>query len=210
MPLRILLADDHSVVREGLQSLLESRGFVVAGVASNGQEAAYVCEKLQPDVAVLDFSMPVMNGVAATPEIRRVSPKTRVIILSVHSKDEYILAALRAGAKGYVVKTSAADELVAAIREVSIGNVYLSPGISQAVVGAYLSRTELPADPLSSRERQVLQLIAEGKTNKEVAAQLGISPKTVESHRARIMVKIGIHNTADLVRYAIRRGLTQS
>lgn len=209
MPLRILLADDHIVVREGFRKLLESHGFVIVGEASHGEEASRLCERLQPDVAVLDFGMPHMNGIVAAAEIRRVSPATLIVILSMHSEDHYILEALHAGIRGYVLKSSAANDLLRAIREIVAGNVYLSPRISGAVVKAFLSGTKSPAEKLTTRERQILQLLAEGRTNKEVAADVGISPKTVESHRAKIMKKLGIHDTAGLVRYAIRRGLIE-
>jgi DNA-binding NarL/FixJ family response regulator len=209
MPLKILLAEDHEVVREGLRALLEVRGFAVVGTASDGAEAVSLCGQLQPDVAVLDFSMPSMNGALAAVEIRRVSPKTATVVLSAHREEPYVLEALRAGVRGYVLKTSAAGDLVAAIQEVSRGHAYLSPQVSGALVKAFLSKSELPNDPLSPRERQVLQLVAEGKTSKVVASQLGISLKTAESHRARIMEKLEIHETAGLVRYALRHGLTE-
>ena len=209
MRLRILLAEDHAVVREGLKSLLEGSGFAVVGTASDGAEAVRLCGQLQPDVAVLDFSMPNMNGAAAAAEIPRVSPKTMTVVLSAHREEPLVLEALRAGVKGYVLKASAADELIAAIQEASRGHVYLSPQVSGALVGALLSKSEQPGDPLSPRERQVLQLVAEGGTSKEVARKLGISLKTAESHRARIMDKLDIHDVAGLVRYAVRRGLIE-
>jgi DNA-binding NarL/FixJ family response regulator len=208
MRLRVLIAEDHAVIREGLKALLETWDLEVVGAAVNGHEAVRACERLRPDVAVLDFSMPLMNGALAAAEIQRVSPQTMTIVLSVHREEPYVLEALRAGAKGYVLKTSVAGELKTAIQEVSRGHVYLSPEVSGALVHAFLSKSELPAEPLSSRERQVLQLVSEGKTSKEVASQLGISLKTAESHRARIMEKLNIHDTAGLVRYALRRGLT--
>ena len=165
--------------------------------------------KVQPEVAILDISMPVLNGLDAARELLKSSPKTKVVLLTQHDEDHYVTEALRAGAKGYVLKSQAADDLVHAIREVCSGAVYLSPSISRAVVDAYLSRTYVSTDPLSARERQVLQLVGEGKSTKDVAAQLGISVKTAESHRARLMRKLDIHETASLVRYAIRRGLIQ-
>jgi DNA-binding NarL/FixJ family response regulator len=165
--------------------------------------------KVQPEVAILDISMPVLNGLDAARELLKSSPKTKVVLLTQHDEDHYVTEALRAGAKGYVLKSQAADDLVHAIREVCSGAVYLSPSISRAVVDAYLSRTYVSRDPLSARERQVLQLVGEGKSTKDVAAQLGISVKTAESHRARLMRKLDIHETASLVRYAIRRGLIQ-
>jgi len=208
-PLRIVLAEDHAVVREGLKSLLEGRGFAVVGTASDGVDAVRLCGQLQPDVAVLDFSMPSMNGAAAAGEIQRTSPGTMTVVLSAHREDAFVLEALRAGAKGYVLKSSAANELVTAIEEASRGQVYLSPQVSGALVSALLSKADAPGDPLSPRERQVLQLVAEGMSSKDVATQLGISPKTAESHRARIMEKLDIHDVAGLVRYALRRGLIE-
>ncbi len=209
MPLKILLADDHEIVRDGLRALLEREGFTVVGEASDGREAVKLAQDQQPDVAVLDLAMPSLNGVDAAKEIAHVSPKTKAVLLTVHAEDQYVLTALRAGISGYVLKTKATADLVQAIKEVSLGKTYLSPGVSGAVVQAYLARAEIPPDPLSSRERQVLQLIAEGKTTKEVATVLVISVKTAESHRTRIMQKLDIHETASLVRYAVRQGLVQ-
>lgn len=209
MALRILLADDHLIFRQGLKGLLEREGFQVTGEAADGREAVRLAQELRADVAVLDLAMPLLNGLDAGREIVRASPRARAILLTMHTEDQYILAALRAGIRGVVLKTQAVSDLVQAIREVSRGAVYLSPGISRAVVEAYLSKAELPADPLTRREREVLQLIAEGKTTKEVAALLGIAVKTAESHRTRLMEKLDIHETAGLVRYAIRQGLTR-
>jgi len=209
MPLRIILADDHEIVRDGLRALLEREGFAVVGEASDGREAVKLAQDHQPDVAVLDLAMPSLNGVDATKEIVRVSPKTKSVLLTVHAEDQYVLTALRAGISGYVLKTKATADLVRAIKEVSQGKTFLSPGVSGAVVQAYLSKTDFPPDPLSARERQVLQLIAEGKTTKEVATILGISVKTAESHRTRLMEKLDIHETASLVLYAVRQGLVQ-
>lgn len=210
MPIQVLLADDHQIVRQSLKVLLEKEGLKIIGEASNGQEAVRIAESLHPDVAVLDVSMAVLNGIDAAKEIQKVSPQTKTIFLTVHDEDPYLLDALRVGAKGYVVKTHAAENLVQAIREASRGGVYLSPEVSRAVVQAYQNKTELSSEPLSPRERQVLQLIAEGKTTKEVAGVLNISVKTAETHRTRIMEKLDIHETAGLVRYAIRRGLVQA
>ncbi|HEV2421432.1 MAG: response regulator transcription factor [Candidatus Acidiferrales bacterium] len=210
MPIQVLLADDHQIVRQSLKVLLEKEGLKIVGEASNGQEAVKIAESLHPDVAVLDVSMAVLNGIDAAKEIQKVSPQTKTIFLTVHDEDPYLLDALRVGAKGYVVKTHAAENLVQAIREASRGGVYLSPEVSRAVVQAYQNKTELSSEPLSPRERQVLQLIAEGKTTKEVAGVLNISVKTAETHRTRIMEKLDIHETAGLVRYAIRRGLVQA
>jgi DNA-binding NarL/FixJ family response regulator len=209
MTTRVLLADDHALIRQGLRALLEKQGCQVVCEASDGQEALRSAEKAQPEVAILDISMPVLNGVDAARELKKSSPKTQVILLTQHDEDQYVTEALRAGVRGYVLKSQAADDLVHAIREVCRGCVYLSPKISRAVVDAYLSKTYASSDPLSGRERQVLQLVSEGKSTKDVAAQLGISVKTAESHRTRLMKKLAIHETASLVRYAIRHGLIQ-
>ena len=206
--MRILLADDHIMVRQGIRSILEREGVNVVGEASDGREAVRLARELLPEVAVLDLSMPMLNGLDAAREILTLG-RTRVVLLTMHAEERYVLEALRAGITGYVLKTRAASGLVEAIQEVARGNIYLSPGVSKAVVSAFLGKTGMPADPLTARERQVLQLIAEGKTTKEVAGLLGVSVKTAESHRARIMEKLEIHETAGLVRYAIRRGLIQ-
>jgi two-component system response regulator NreC len=204
---RILLADDHVIVRQGFRALLEREGHDVVAEAADGQEAVRLACELGPDVAILDFAMPLLNGLDAAKEIRRRSPGTRMILLTVHTEDHYVLEALNAGVHGYVVKTQAAADLVQAIREIRGNAIYLSPTISRAVVEAYFNKAAPPGDVLSSRERQVLQLVAEGKTTKEIAALLGISAKTADSHRSRIMRKLDIHDTVGLVRFAIRRGL---
>jgi two-component system, NarL family, response regulator NreC len=207
MPVRVFLADDHVVVREGLRALLERSGFEVVGEASNGQEAVQMVERLRPEVAVLDVSMPLLNGIDAAREIIHKSSRTKVLLLTMFAEERYVLASLRAGISGYVLKTKASQELVQAIYGVCKGETYLSPGISRTVVDAYLASSVAPADPLTLRERQVLQLVAEGKTSKEIAAVLGISTKTTESHRTNIMDKLNIRDTAGLVRYAIRQGI---
>lgn len=209
MSIRVLLADDHALVRQGLKAFLERQGFQVVGEASNGEEALRMAVKTAPDIAIMDVSMPVLNGLDAARELQKSSPKTKVVLLTKHDEDEYVAEALRVGARGYVLKSQAAVDLVHALQEVSGGSIYLSPGISRAVVGAYLSKSCVLVDPLSSRERQVLQLVSEGKSTKDIASHLGISAKTAESHRTRLMRKLDIHETASLVRYAIRRGLIQ-
>jgi DNA-binding NarL/FixJ family response regulator len=209
MAIQVLLADDHQIVRQGFRGLLEREGFTVVGEAADGRDAVRLAKTTHPDVAVLDLAMPSLNGIDAAREMRRMSPHLKTILLTMHTEEPYILEALRAGVSGYVLKTQAADDLVRAIREVSQGSIYLSPAISRTVVDAVRSKKALPPDPLSPREREVLQLIAEGKATKEVAAILGISQKTAESHRTRIMAKLDIHETASLVRYAVRRGLVQ-
>ncbi len=210
MPTRVLLADDHALIRQGLKALLEKQGIQVVTEASDGQEAVRLAEKAQPEIAILDITMPLLNGVDAARQLMKQVPKTKVILLTQHDEDQYVTEALRAGVKGYVLKSQAAEDLIHAIREVCKGSVYLSPSISRAVVDAYLSKTYVAADPLSTRERQVLQLVGEGKSTKDIALHLGISVKTAESHRARLMRKLDIHETASLVRYAIRRGLIQA
>lgn len=210
MPVSVLLADDHQIFRQGLRVLLERERFDIVGEAADGREAVQLAERLKPDVAVLDFVMPLLNGLDAATQIQRASPKTRCVLLTMYTEDQYVLEALRAGLRGYVIKTQAAGDLVRALREVLQNGVYLSPGISRTLVDAYLSGTALPADPLTPRERQVLQLVAEGKTTKEVAVVLGLSVKTAETHRTKIMRKLDIHETAGLVRYAIRRGVVRA
>ena len=209
MRLRILLADDHQIVRQGLKRLLESEGFDVVGEAEDGREAVRLAQDLSPDVAILDFTMPLLNGLDAACEILRTSPRMGVILLTMHTEDNRVVRAIRAGIRAYVLKTQAAEELVQAIREVSRGGTFLSPGVSHVVVNAYLAKTDLPPDPLSPREREVVQLVAEGKTTKEIAAELGLTTKTAESYRSKIMEKLDIHDTASLVRYAIRQGLIE-
>ena len=160
-------------------------------------------------MAIIDIGMPILNGIDVAREMKKISPETKIILLTQHDEDQYVTEALRARVKGYLLKKQAATDLVDAVRDVCRGAVYLSPGISQVVVNAYLSKTNVPADPLTSRERQVLQLVSEGKSTKDVARLLGVSVKTAESHRARLMRKLGIHETASLVLYAIRHGLIQ-
>ena len=209
MPIRVLLADDHLLVRQGVRAILERNGFEVVGEAPDGHQAIELARDLRPDVAILDFAMPLLNGIDAAREILKDCPTTRVILLTMHTEDQYILGAIKAGIRGFVVKSQVAEDLVRAIEEVHGGAFYLCPGVSQTVVQAYLGKTDLPSDPLSPRERQVLQLVAEGKSTKEIAGLLGISIKTAESHRTRIMEKLDLHETASLVRYAIRQGLIQ-
>jgi len=204
-----LLADDHAIVRQGLKALLEREGFTVIAEAEDGQAAVRAARERCPDVAVLDFSMPLLNGRDAAREILQVCPRAKAILLTMHTDDHYVLEALQIGVKGYVVKSQASGDLVRAINEVQRGMTYLSPGVSETVVQAFLSKAAMPRDPLTSREREVLQLVAEGKSTKEIAQLLAISFKTAESHRTRIMKKTDIHETAGLVRYAVRRGLIQ-
>ncbi len=208
MPIRILLAEDHVMFRQGLRVLLEQAGMVVIGEASDGQEALRLAHEHQPDVAVLDIAMPHLNGLETARRLRETVPQTKIVLLTMHTEEPYVLEALQAGTVGYVLKTQAAVDIVQAIRDALQGAIYLSPRVANAVVQAYLTRSTLPPDPLTSREREILQRIAEGQTTKEIAARLGLSVKTVESHRINLMRKLDIHETATLVRYAIRRGLT--
>jgi two-component system, NarL family, response regulator NreC len=207
MPIQVVLADDHQIVRDGMKVFLEREGYKVNAEAQNGQEAVRLALKLQPDVVVLDISMPILNGLDAAREILHNAPNTKAILLSMHDESKYVLEGLRLGVKGFVTKTHAAEDLVQAIRQALHGATYVSPELSQAVFEAIQTKSDIVQDPLTPRERQVLQLVAEGKTSKETANLLNISTKTAETHRARIMEKLNIHETAGLVRYAIRRGL---
>jgi DNA-binding NarL/FixJ family response regulator len=209
LPFRVVLADDHHLLRQGVRALLEANGLTVVGEAGDGREAIRIVQETQPDFAVLDVMMPLLNGLDVVREIRRVSPHTKSLLLTMHTDDSFVMESLRVGVKGYLLKTQTVEDVVQAIREVSKGSFYLSPGISQAVIQAYLAKTELPPDPLTTREREVLQLVAEGMTTKKVAGLLGVSVKTAESHRNRIMDKLDIHDTASLVRYSIRRRLIE-
>ena len=207
MPIRVLLADDHQIVRDGMKVFLEREGFNVNAQAQNGQDAVRLAQSFHPDVVVLDITMPILNGLDAAREILHNSPNTKAILLSMHDESKYVLEGLRLGVKGFVTKTHAAEDLLLAIRQAMQGMTYVSPELSQAVFAAIHTKSDVVQDPLTPRERQVLQLVAEGKTTKESAQLLNISPKTAETHRARIMEKLNIHETAGLVRYAIRRGL---
>lgn len=207
--LRILLVDDHAMMRDGLRAVLTDRGFEVVGEASDGLDAIRLALTLNPDIIVMDISMPTLNGIDGAREILKLAPKAKIIVLSMFVEKRYVLACLRAGVAGYVVKSKAASSLLEAIDAVQNGENYLSPCVSKALVDAYMEKDEAPADPLSIRERQVLQLIAEGKNVKEIGSILGISVKTAESHRTNIMQKLDIHDVAGLVRYAIQQDLVQ-
>jgi DNA-binding NarL/FixJ family response regulator len=208
---RILLADDHAMLRDGVRMVLEAHpGFEVVGTADNGAEAVALAHSLQPDIAVLDVAMPELNGLDATREIRACCPETEIVILSMHEGEDYLREALRAGAAGYVLKRAAAKELVGAIQAVQRGESYLDPALTRTLISDYVrkvDRTDLPADALTERELEVLKLVAEGLTNRQIAAKLDISIKTVQSHRANLMDKLDLHDRTELVRYAIRRGL---
>lgn len=209
MAVRVLIADDHEMFRQGLRVLLEEEGFQFVAEASNGREAVQLCEQHHPEVAILDIAMPMLNGIFAAREIIKSSPRTKVVLLTQHTEDQMVLESLRAGVTGYVLKTRATSELVHALRAVCRGEMYLTQSISRTIVQAFLTKDSLPERPLSDRERQVLQLVAEGKTNKEIASLLGISVNTAESHRTNLMEKLDIHDTAGLVRYALRNGVIQ-
>jgi DNA-binding NarL/FixJ family response regulator len=213
----VLLADDHTVVRQGLRLLLETqRDIVVVGEAGDGREAVQLTKKLQPDIIVLDVAMPTLNGLEAARQIRRDIPQTKVLVLSTYSDDEYVQQLIEEGAAGYLIKQTAATDLLKAIREVHKGNAYFSPAISKRLMqqcrDAFLGGHPIKkrSNSLTSREAEVLQLIAEGQANKQIAAELSISIKTVEKHRQQVMNKLGIHDVAGLTRHAIAKGIIQN
>ncbi|MDN5869772.1 MAG: response regulator transcription factor [Nitrococcus sp.] len=212
--IRVLLADDHTLVRAGLRSLLEQMPAVeVVGEASDGFEACRLARSLHPDIVLMDISMPNLNGVEATEQVRK-SADVQVLILSMYSAEEYVQRALKAGATGYILKSSATTELELAINAAVAGKTFLSPAVAKAVVGDYLDRTSAAMDSelgaLTPRHRHILQLIVEGKTNKQVAQVLHLSIKTVEAHRAELMHRLDIHDVPGLVRYALRTGIISS
>lgn len=207
---RILLVDDHALVRAGMRSLLhEIPGVEVVAEAADGAEALRLAAELRPDVVLLDIAMKGMNGLDAAARLREQLPGAKVIVLSMHTSEEYVLLALRAGAAGYLIKDSATSELELALKAVARGETYLSPAISRQVVDGYVQRVGAAAapDPLTPRQREVLKRIAEGRSTKEIAYELKLSVKTVETHRAQIMERLGIRDVAGLVRYAMRAGL---
>jgi DNA-binding NarL/FixJ family response regulator len=210
---KILIVEDHTILREGLKALLTTNPDIeIAGEAGDGREAIYLVEKLAPDLVMMDLSMPRMDGMEAIREIKRRWPKTKVLSLTVHKTEEYILTTLKAGADGYLLKDANYEEMMTAVRSVLSGKRYLSPGISEKVIEGYLEGKKTiniqgAWDNLTSREREVLKLIAEGYRNKEIADLLVISPKTVEKHRANLMIKLNFHNVSELTAYAIEKGL---
>src|SRR5437870_2536551 len=214
--IRVLLADDHTVVRQGLRALLAAEDDIeIVGEAENGRQAIQMVKKLLPDVVVMDIAMPVLNGLEATRQITRTVPSTKVLILSSYSDDEYVSQLTEAGAAGYLIKQTAANELLKAIREAQRGNAYFSPSIAKRLRDqcreAFVSGPSARRRPdyLTTREAEVLQLIAEGRANKQIAAELSISIKTVEKHRQQVMNKLNIHDVAGLTRYAISRGMIE-
>jgi DNA-binding NarL/FixJ family response regulator len=211
--LRILLADDHTVVRQGLRKVLEERpDWIVVAEAGNGREAVQKAEEMKPDVAILDVAMPLLNGIEATRQIVKRSPATRVLVLTMHSDEAYVNQILKAGATGYLLKDSADVDLIQAVGAVSQGKSFFSPGVARLMLDDYVRQLADKGitdryESLSEREREIFQLIAEGKANKEIAVLLSISPSTVETHRARIMEKLDLHSAAEIVLYAVRRGV---
>jgi DNA-binding NarL/FixJ family response regulator len=206
--IRILLADDHAVVRQGFKMILSAQpDMEIVGEAGNGREAVDQAERLQPDVVVMDVAMPELNGIEATRRLAESTPRTRVLALSMHKDSVYVREILRAGARGYLLKDSIAGDLLAAVRAVARGEGYISPAVSNAVLDDYRRHVTDPIDLLTSREREVLQMIAEGKTNKEIAGVLNLSVYTVDAHRGRIMEKLNLHSVNELVRFAVRHGL---
>jgi two-component system response regulator NreC len=209
MTIRILIADDHAVVAEGLKHLIEAQeDLQVVAIVGDGREAVRIAKEAQPHVVLMDLSMPELNGADATRAIVENDPKCRVIVLSMYAEREYVRRALKSGAAGYVVKRSAAKEVVEAIRAVHAGQRYLSPRVADAVIEDYAADEKADLlERLSAREREVLQLLAEGRTGAEIAARLSLSQKTVETYRARLVEKLGIRDVAGLVKFAIQRGL---
>jgi two-component system response regulator NreC len=211
--LRILLADDHIVVRTGLRALLERQpNLEVVGETENGRETVELAASLEPDVVVMDVAMPVLNGIEATKTIVTQRPATAVVILSMHADESYVMRALKAGARGYLLKDSAAGDLISAIQAVSQNKSFFSPKVSRILAEDYVRVLKQKGavdtyDLLTSREREILQLLAEGKANKEVATGLNISPYTVETHRRHILEKLNLHNPAELILYAVRKGI---
>jgi DNA-binding NarL/FixJ family response regulator len=211
--LRILLADDHTVVRQGLRKVLEERpDWVVVAEAGNGRDAVKQAEELKPDVAILDVAMPLLNGIEATRQIVKRSPATRILVLTMHADEAYVNQILKAGATGYLLKDSADVDLIQAVAAVSQGKSFFSPAVARLMLDDYVRQLADKGitdryESLSEREREIFQLIAEGKANKEIAHILSISPSTVETHRARIMEKLDLHSAAEIVLYAVRRGV---
>jgi DNA-binding NarL/FixJ family response regulator len=212
MHCRVLISEDHTLLREGLKSLLQKTGIEVAAEAADGRSAVQLAKKVSPDIVILDISMPVLNGIEAAQQISREVPKAKVIVMSMHSESHFVLGALRAGAAGYLLKDAAFEELLVAVRSVLKGQTYLSPAIAGVVVKASARHTSAKREFLrrktSTREREVLQLLVEGKSTKGIASTLYVSVKTIETHRKQIMEKLKLHSIAELTKYAIREGIT--
>jgi len=215
--IRILIADDHSVVREGLRTLLgKVEDFDVIAEAADGEEAVRLIIEKKPDVAILDISMPVVNGIEATRQVRRASPKTKILIFTIHENEEYVYQMVAAGANGYVLKDAGKNDLIAAVRAIQYGGRFFSPGVSRLIIDEFVRRSREPApaasEPtgLTGRESEILQYIASGLTNAEIARKLFLSVRTVNTHRTNLMHKLDVHNTAGLVRYAMENGLVTS
>jgi DNA-binding NarL/FixJ family response regulator len=214
MKIRVFLADDHAVVRDGLRLILEAQeDITVVGEAADGHQAVDQVLKLKPDIVLMDIAMPKLNGIEATQQILKSCPSVKVVILSMHSSSEHISRALRAGALGYLLKESAGKEVVKAVKTVYLGQRYLCQKISESVIDDYIDLQEAapgrsPLTRLSPREREILQLVAEGKTTKEIAGMLYLSTKTIETYRSRLMVKLGINDVPGLVKFAIQHGIT--
>ncbi len=215
MKIRILLADDHTILRAGLRMMLNAQpDFDVVGEAQDGRQAIQEAQKLQPDVILMDITMPDMNGIEATRQIKKLLPETKVLVLTMHEHDEYVFQALRAGASGYMLKEAADTDLISALRVIQNGQFYLSPTAQSVMVGDYLQRVRTGEEKdsyssLTEREREILKLVAEGYTNNQIAERLIISPKTVDTHRTHVMDKLNLHSRAELVKYAMRRGLLE-
>lgn len=211
--IKILLVEDHTIVRQGLRSLLEQNsGMEVIGEAENGKEAVQKAENLKPDIVLMDVSMPLLNGIEATRQIKKHWPEIKVLILTMHTTEEYIFQILRAGASGYIVKKAAHQELITAIHAVNRGDKFLSPSISKKVIEEYILKAgetieQDSFERLTAREREVLQLISEGESNREIAERLFLSVKTVETHKANVMEKLELRTNADLIKYALRKGI---
>ena len=213
--IRILLADDHTIIRSGLRLLLEQQeDFKVVAEANDGREAVQLVAKHRPDIVILDIGMPQLNGIEATRQIVAEQPEAQVLILSMHSDEGYVLRALKAGARGYILKNSAEADLIRAVRSVAEGKSFFSPVISKMLLEDYVRQVrdkevEDSYDLLTPREREILQLLAEGKTNKEAAHILGVSPHTIETHRGNILEKLNLHGVPELILYAVRKGIIQ-
>lgn len=210
LPCRVLLLEEHKIVAEGLRALLEKAGIVVVGEAPDVREARALLKTLEPDVVVLDVGGPLLNAIDAVRELHLASPDIKTLLLTLSTDGPLVIQALQTGVQGYVLKTQSADDLVCAIGEVCRGAIYISPSVAGCLIEATLDKDAPREQPLTLRERQVLQFVAEGKSTREISSALGISFKTAEYHRHRVMRKLGIHETAGLVRYAIRRGVIQA